>query len=149
MKEALLDFLSIPILCLSFITLPSLHTSLTCDWGVSNDQTTGNVWVTHEEMESLAATPPTVSVPWLARHRWLLASLVTVEACSKLPSGRPDLTRDLHILVCDMLFWLIAPVLIQNVASHNFWLLGDSQGNLEQAPTLSASLWFFCLHSWY
>uniref|UniRef100_A0AAQ5XWN6 SAM domain-containing protein n=1 Tax=Amphiprion ocellaris TaxID=80972 RepID=A0AAQ5XWN6_AMPOC len=30
--------------------------------------TTGNVWVTHEEMESLAATPPTVSVPGLAWH---------------------------------------------------------------------------------
>lgn len=46
-----------------FVTPPSLHAALTCGWGVSNDQTTGNVWVTHEEMESLAATPPTVSLP--------------------------------------------------------------------------------------
>lgn len=29
--------------------------------GVSHGQSTGNVWVTHEEMESMAATPPTVS----------------------------------------------------------------------------------------
>lgn len=50
----------LPALFLSFITVSVLHSS---GWGVSHGQSTGNVWVTHEEMESLAATPPTVSPP--------------------------------------------------------------------------------------
>lgn len=43
------------------VTLP--FTLLSVVVGVVNNQSTGNVWVTHEEMESLAATPPTVSLP--------------------------------------------------------------------------------------
>lgn len=51
------DTLSIlPSFCLS-----SLLSFGTLVVGVLTAQNTGNVWVTHEEMESLAATPPTVS----------------------------------------------------------------------------------------
>lgn len=61
-EQTFLDLLSLP---LSFcpVSLLPLHTLLSLAiGGVSNDQTTGNVWVTHEEMETLAATPPTVSL---------------------------------------------------------------------------------------
>lgn len=66
--------------------------------GLSNDQTTGNVWVTHEEMESLAATPPTVSQPELAGCWWLLASVVSRQARSKLPLG-PQVLNNCCMLI--------------------------------------------------
>lgn len=89
MKQMLHSFFLHLALFLAFTTLPAWRIS---DWLVSNDQTTGNVWVTHEEMESLAATPPTVSLPWLAGHWWLLTSMVVVELCFKLSSVLPDFT---------------------------------------------------------
>ena len=86
------------------------HYSHLCDTWVSHHQTTGNVWVTHEEMETLAATPPTVSLPWLAGCWWLLASVVTLEARSKLPSQPPDLIACLLFVTS---VWFISPLLIR------------------------------------
>ncbi|PWA23308.1 hypothetical protein CCH79_00018901 [Gambusia affinis] len=58
----------LPALFLSFITVSVLHSS---GWGVSHGQSTGNVWVTHEEMESLAATPPTTLAYGDMNHEWI------------------------------------------------------------------------------